>query len=238
MIHKSKHASQYTVIPNEFKYQDLSLTAIGLLTYLISLPYDWVVYKQNIYKNFPESRQRIDEAWSQLVEKGYVMSVQKMDSKGRFKGYEHSVYDVPFNDESRRIPVDGLPAIGKPAAGNPTTTKERSTNSINTNKKNIENEFLSFFKNKTLKEVKPNKKLSLQLGARIKEGYTLEDLKKALVNFLQTEYHKNKPDWITTIKATTSDFIERNLNSTKNPGVNMDEFDGRAPMETMRSKQN
>lgn len=121
-IIKSKHASNYTVIPNELFKQGLSIEAIGLLTYLISLPHDWVIYKTKLHEQLNIGRDKLDRVFKELQTKGYVLSVERTNEKGLFE-WEHIVYDKPYN--------------GEPQSGNPCSEEQLllSTNKQSTNYK-------------------------------------------------------------------------------------------------------
>lgn len=97
-IIKSKHASNFTVIPNEIFKQGLSPNAIGVLVYLLSLPHDWIVYKTLLHVQLDCSKNKVREAFDELTKSGYVLSVRKFNDKGHAQ-YEHVVYDRPFNGE-------------------------------------------------------------------------------------------------------------------------------------------
>ncbi len=109
-IIKSKSTERFTVIPNELiKSNDLLLAEKGLLSYLLSLPADWVLYKSNLYKSLPDTKGSIDRNFKALQEKGYILSVKVVNDKGQFVGWNHVVYDIPANEK---------PTIGKPNIGN------------------------------------------------------------------------------------------------------------------------
>lgn len=135
-IVKSKHAGNFTVIPNEVFKQELSMKAIGLLTYLLSLPHDWIVYKTKLHIQINAGRHEIRGAFKELEDKGYVISVPKRNKSGQME-YEHIVYDRPWNGEptayQKTDTVSGFPSTVKPSTVNQTlqstnTTKETSTN--------------------------------------------------------------------------------------------------------------
>jgi hypothetical protein len=95
-IVKSKHASNYTVLPNEIFTSGLSIEAIGMLSYFLSLPHDWVIYKTQLHTQLNMGRDKVDRIFKELHEKGYLMSVKEFNNKGQFT-YNHIIYDKPFN---------------------------------------------------------------------------------------------------------------------------------------------
>lgn len=67
-IIKRRKTANYTQINNEPIQNDLkNLGAIGLLSYIISLPSDWTLYKTQLYKTF--TRRTVESAWKILIEK-------------------------------------------------------------------------------------------------------------------------------------------------------------------------
>lgn len=130
MIIKSKHASNYTVIPNDVFKSGLDLASIGLLAYLISLPHDWIVYKTKLHIQLGIGRERLNTAFEKLVEAGYIVTIKKVDPITKLFDYEHIVYDKPFNGE----PLTENPYTGKPQ------TENTSLLSTNITKKRITKE--------------------------------------------------------------------------------------------------
>lgn len=95
MIYKSKQTSNYTVIPNSIFDELKSGLSVGILTYLLSRPKDWITYKKQLYSIFSEGRISIDKAFKELEEKGYIIGVRSIGKDGKFNGYEWIVYDTP-----------------------------------------------------------------------------------------------------------------------------------------------
>lgn len=122
-IIKSKHAGNFTVIPNDILKANISFEAIGLLCYLLSLPHDWVVYKKNIMIDKGIGREKLDRIFKELTDLGYIITVKKINTVGQFE-YEHVVYDKPFNGEENNRCIEnrsgltdnGLADNGKPAS--------------------------------------------------------------------------------------------------------------------------
>jgi hypothetical protein len=115
-IVKSKHASNYTVLPNEIFTSGLSIEAIGLLSYFLSLPHDWVIYKTQLHTQLKMGRDKVDRIFKELNDKGYLMSVKEFNNKGQFT-YNHIIYDKPFNGE----PIADKPVTEKPHTEKPLT---------------------------------------------------------------------------------------------------------------------
>lgn len=124
-IYKSKHASNYTVLPNEVFKSKLSIEAIGLLAYFLSLPADWVIYKTTLHEQLNIGRDKLNTIFNELRDAGYLISVEKRD--GGKISYEHIVYDKPYNGE---------PSTEKPLTEKPSTVEPSTENMplLNTNK--------------------------------------------------------------------------------------------------------
>lgn len=122
-IVKSKHASNFTVIPNNLFKQNLSMEAIGLLTYLLSLPSDWVIYKTTLHKYFSVGPDKLDRVFKELQENGYIISVKVQNEAKTFE-WNHVVYDKPFNGEpspenTPMEPYPCFPPMAEPPMANP-----------------------------------------------------------------------------------------------------------------------
>jgi hypothetical protein len=96
-IVKSKLHRDFTIIPNEIlKRTDISLQAKGLFCFIQSLPDNWVLYKNKLSEMTGEGRRKIDSAFIELEEKGYMISVDVI-RKG-LPQKEYIFYQYPFND--------------------------------------------------------------------------------------------------------------------------------------------
>lgn len=134
-IIKSKTTEKFTIIPNEvLNNKTLSLKAKGLLCILLSLPSDWVIYKTQLQDFSMDGRDSTINTFNELVEKGYILSVKRIDEKGRFMGYDYIVYDkIPDTDIKNPIPEN--PKTDNPKSENPSLqrTNRQSTNEQKTN---------------------------------------------------------------------------------------------------------
>lgn len=99
-IIKSKTTERFTTLPNDvIRSKDLTLEEKGFLAFLLSLPSDWVLYKSNLYKELPDAKGTIDRVFRNLQDKGYILSVRVHDKIGQFVGWNHIVYDYPYQVE-------------------------------------------------------------------------------------------------------------------------------------------
>ena len=118
-IYKSKHASNFTVVPNDVFKSGIDITSVGLLVYLLSLPHDWVVHKTTLHKQIGVGRDKLDRMFKDLQAHGYILSI-KHQTKNGFD-YEHIVYDKPYNGEKEISqnfnPCTSTPPTEKPSAG-------------------------------------------------------------------------------------------------------------------------
>lgn len=121
-IIKSRSTERFTVIPNEISQSTtLTIEEKGFLTYLLSLPQNWVLYRNQLYDILPDSRGTIDRVFQQLQHKGYIISVKSIDDKGRFNGWNHVIYDEPnistdnLENRSRSKPRSVFSEIGQSA---------------------------------------------------------------------------------------------------------------------------
>ena len=96
-IIKSKTTERFTTIPNEIcKSLELTMEEKGMMAFLLSLPSDWVLYRQNLYNSMSDGKSTIDRVFRSLQKKGYILSVRVHDTtSGKFLGWNHIVYDEP-----------------------------------------------------------------------------------------------------------------------------------------------
>lgn len=123
-IYKSNQVGNFTTIPNEIFKAGLSLEAIGLITYLLSLPPNWVVHKTFLPSQLKTGRERLFRAFKELQDAGYILSVKNIDKKGKFR-YEHIVYDKPYNGEPLTDNRIRETVNGKPSTENRTLIKKQ-----------------------------------------------------------------------------------------------------------------
>ena len=95
-IIKSRTTERFTHIPNEIaQTKNLTSEEKGFLLYLLSLPSNWVLYRENLYQNLGDKPGTVDRLFKQLQKKRYILSVKVVGERGRFTGWNHIVYDSP-----------------------------------------------------------------------------------------------------------------------------------------------
>lgn len=157
---RKKRESEFSTVYNSpFQRKDMSAKAKGILIYLMTLPEDWTLYKNELYTHFKDGRDSINSGIEELEKFGYFVSIQHRE-QGRF------VYDYIFNDEpyqpeeiadiykeygietapDKDSHRSGFSATVKPQranrSGKPATTKELSIKDLKTKDlktKDIEN---------------------------------------------------------------------------------------------------
>lgn len=119
-IIRAKTTKGFTIIPNGVFTAGLSLRSIGLLTYILHLPDDWVLYKTHLYATMPkDGRDAIKTAWSELEEAGYIKTEKTGGGgKGKLPEITYIVYDCPAK-------VVGNPSVENPQPKIPSPNKRQ-----------------------------------------------------------------------------------------------------------------
>jgi hypothetical protein len=142
---------RYTIIGNHLaQHRDLSLTAIGVGTHILSLPEGSSVDIRTLAARFPEGRDRIAFALRELEAHGYVERVRVRTAEGRVitRTYAHSAPGVtgpsqgdeelgereeredapaPVAAEPPRPQAPATPAVEEPSASASASGEHRTT---------------------------------------------------------------------------------------------------------------
>ncbi len=132
---RTYQSGQYVVIGNHLaQHRELSLTAIGLATHILSVPEGTPVDIRSLAERFPEGRDRIAFALRELEAHGYLERVREHTETGRLttRTYaHHTPASVRLTDASAPVgPVEG-PDADEPSqeddqpAPEPHTTTDR-----------------------------------------------------------------------------------------------------------------
>ena len=107
--------SGYTVMSNHhLRNQELSLKAKGLLSQMLSLPDNWDYTLKGLSLINREKIDAIREAIRELERAGYIVRSRERDEKGRLRGADYIIYELP------QKPVSDLPTLENPTLDNPT----------------------------------------------------------------------------------------------------------------------
>lgn len=120
-IRRTKRKDKFTIIDNRVFGSGMSFRAIGVLTFLLSKPDEWVVSVSHLVKTTKESANKLgrDSVYSilkELQDLGFVQRIQVRDNDGKIKGTEYVVYDSP------------QPLTSKPYTAEPDTAESTLVN--------------------------------------------------------------------------------------------------------------
>lgn len=129
-IVRSREESNFTIIPNEIlRNPNMTAKAKGVLCFLLSLPTDWVLYKNTLPNYFFDGKESISSAWNELVELGYIVSVRIIGEDNLTKGWNHIVYSRSCKPEieNEETPIEsiGSSEVGFSDLREPVTPKTR-----------------------------------------------------------------------------------------------------------------
>ena len=111
IIKNQGQRNKFAIIPNETLADDrLSWKAKGLLSYLLSLPYDWEVYTSEVAKHSTDGIDSLNSGLRELMELNYIKRTKIRGKNGKYEGWEYCVYDVPTESGISNL---GLSNLGK-----------------------------------------------------------------------------------------------------------------------------
>jgi uncharacterized phage protein (TIGR02220 family) len=190
--------SNYTTINNTiFKDKSISCKTKGFFATIMSLPNDWDFSISGMSSILKEGKKSIYSSIKELQDFGYVKKNTVRDDKGLIVKIEYTFFETPMNkDFNPQSPerqgdyqeVDNAPQL--------------STNIINDlNNKTNDIDFdalLVFFNNTTGRKFRTiNTKAKKGFNNIIKEGYTKKDIRDAIVNCFNSEYHQENRQYLT-----------------------------------------
>ena len=102
--------SGYTVMSNNhLRNRNLSLKAKGLLSQMLSLPEDWDYTLQGLARINRESIDAIRQAIRELEQAGYIQRSRERDEKGRLRGADYVIFELP-----QPVPASVSPTLENP----------------------------------------------------------------------------------------------------------------------------
>jgi hypothetical protein len=135
-----------------FRRRDISARAKGLFAYIMTLPDDWKIQKEELYSHFTEGRDALDKAFRELINVGYIKNERLRDEAGKIIGFrfvvkesitlenhntENQCYgeeETP-RDQDTEMPCDGDDKSGEQS----TTLKSHDTGNQSLENRKVEN---------------------------------------------------------------------------------------------------
>ena len=128
--------SGYTVMSNHhLRNRALSLKAKGLLSQMLSLPEDWDYTLQGLARINRESIDAIRQAIRELEQAGYIQRSRERDEKGRLRGADYVIFELP-----QPVPASVSPTLENPTLENPTQENPTLENPMQLNLDEIEHD--------------------------------------------------------------------------------------------------
>ena len=197
-VEKTKN---YSVISNEFiRREDLSWKAKGILTYILTLPDDWVININEIMTHATEGEKAFRSGWKELKDAGYVnrYPVRDKDSN-KITHWEtvirESVDTKGFDPLTQNVQVQNV-QVQKAQVQNDKLqstyiTKDLSKQNTESNKDTMSSsdehdripydEVVDYLNKKTNSNFKSSSKDTRKhIRARYNEGFNLDDFKKVI----------------------------------------------------------
>ena len=127
--------SGYTVMSNHhLRNRALSLKAKGLLSQMLSLPEDWDYTLQGLARINRESIDAIRQAIRELEQAGYIQRSRERDEKGRLRGADYVIVELPQPGPASVSPTLENPTLDNPTLEKPTQEKPTLENPTQLNK--------------------------------------------------------------------------------------------------------
>ena len=200
-----KQVIPFTQIPNSLLNDiNLSLKSKGLYSFMFSKPNGWNFTIRSMSKQLKEGTDSIGNSLKELKKYGWVTYTKKTNGSGVYKLLYASNLTISPNTENPNL---GNPNMGKPERiSNTDLNSNKDYNKISAKADGIDFNLLLMFINKSLnrKFRVINNKSKAQYKARLKEGYTKEDIMLAVKNSIQDDFNKK-----TNYKYLTPEYFSR-----------------------------
>ena len=137
---KIEKTKDFTIMANHhFRDKRLSFKAVGLLSFMLSVPENWDFSASGLEKVHKDGKDSIGSALKELEIYGYLDRLTIRDENGRFVDIEYNIYEVPRIEKPVETvdnfePISDKPSAGEPQSGNPSTAKPPPENHKQINK--------------------------------------------------------------------------------------------------------
>jgi uncharacterized phage protein (TIGR02220 family) len=192
-INRIKNKTEnFTIVSNEiFKRNDISARAKGLYAYIMTLPDDWKIYKQEIFTHFSEGKNALDSAFKELEKLGYITKEKTKNEKGQFVGWDYTIYESATEDIETDRMENRVSDLPKSVNGQLLSTDINTNKEINKIiKKDIYSEvyaeIITYLNGKTSSRYRSTESTKKLIHARLEEGFTKEDFFTVIDNKVKT----------------------------------------------------
>lgn len=132
-VEKNKN---YSVVNNTgLRDERLSWKAKGILAYILTLPDDWVFYREELATHAKDGLDSLRSGMKELKEYGYLQRLPIRNNNNKIVSWETVIHEVPQVEPLADFPPVEEPPVGNPPVENPEllNTNIPSTNKLNTN---------------------------------------------------------------------------------------------------------
>lgn len=137
-VEKNKN---YSVVNNAgLRDERLSWKAKGILAYILTLPDDWVFYREELATHAKDGLDSLRSGMKELKEYGYLLRLPIRNDNNKIVSWETVIHEVPQVEPLADFPPVEEPPMENPPVGNPPVenpellnTNIPSTNKLNTN---------------------------------------------------------------------------------------------------------
>lgn len=137
-VEKNKN---YSVVNNTgLRDERLSWKAKGILAYILTLPDDWVFYREELATHAKDGLDSLRSGMKELKEYGYLQRLPIRNDKNKIVSWETVIHEVPQVEPLADFPPVEEPPVENPPVENPPVgnpellnTNIPSTNKLNTN---------------------------------------------------------------------------------------------------------
>ena len=127
-VYRVEKTHDYTVMANHhLRDERLSLKAKGLLSMLLSLPYDWEISIRGLASIVTDGVGAVQTGINELIEAGYIVRRRQHADTGAFAGFEYIIHEIPPCTEN---PYTANPYTGKPYTENPAQSSKDKLSTI------------------------------------------------------------------------------------------------------------
>lgn len=205
-----KDVIPFTQVSNELlNDKEISLKAKGIYSFMFSKPDNWNFTIKSMAKQLMEGTRSISAALNELKDKGWVSYIKNNDGTGKYilhliPNLQNEVLEEPNlqnpnlhnSNMAKRIPINNKDIINNKDLSNGELSLNffKNEDKINSGAKKTDIDFdklLKYLNEKTGKRMRVvSTSVKNSFKARLKDGYTKNDIVNAIDNAVKSEYHK------------------------------------------------